>query len=81
MTGSVSSISSTPSSTTVLSKYIKHETLEKKISLAYIPWLLKRDTVDCRDVILEMVDVVKNQALRLVDKMVIVDLLIYSPMF
>src|SRR6266536_2571954 len=81
MTGSVSSISSTPSSTTVLSKYTKHKTLEKKTSLAYIPWLPKRDAIDCRDVILEIVDVIKNQALRLTHRMVTVDPLICGPIF
>ena len=37
--------------------------------------------MDSRDVILEMVDVVKNQALRLTDRMVTVNALIRGPIF
>jgi hypothetical protein len=51
------------------------------MSLAHIPWLSKRDAMDSRDVILEMVDVVKNQALRLTHRMVTGDRLICSLVF
>jgi hypothetical protein len=54
---------------------------ERQPHLAYISWLSKHDAVDSRDVILEMANAVKNQALRLADQKVTLNPPICGPIF